>query len=95
MGVPVFFRYQLNAAPAQDYTFGVGVSADYKMFHLAAGLEGDSDNALDNVVIDVSVTPIDNAEALRAPVPGPGEDLACYGSPLLSTTRASLASTWA
>ncbi len=59
VGVPAFFRYQLNAAPAQDYTFGVGVSGDYKMFHVAAGLEGDSDKIPDNVAIDVSVKPMD------------------------------------
>jgi hypothetical protein len=61
LGVPVFFRYQLNAAAgAQDYTFGAGVSGDYKMFHLAAGLEGDSAKIPDNVVFDVSVAPLDN-----------------------------------
>jgi hypothetical protein len=60
VGVPVFFRYEMNAvAPKQDYTFGAGVSADYSMFHVAAGLEGDSDNALDNVVVDLSVKPLD------------------------------------
>ncbi len=59
VGVPAFFRYQLNAAPAQDYTFGVGVSGDYKMFHLAAGLEGDSDKIPDNVAFDVSVAPME------------------------------------
>jgi hypothetical protein len=60
VGVPVFFRYELNApATDQDFTYGAGVSGDYSMFHLAAGLEGDSENALDNVVVDLAVKPLD------------------------------------
>jgi hypothetical protein len=60
VGVPAFFRYQLNAPTGvQDYTFGVGVSGDYKIFHLAAGLEGDSDKIPDNVVFDASAKLMD------------------------------------
>jgi len=60
LGVPVFFRYGLNApVGTQDYTFGAGVSVDYSMFHVAFGYEGDSDNAADNMVVDLAVKPLD------------------------------------
>jgi len=63
IGVPVFFRYSLaDLAPVENFSYGVGVSADYTMFHVAAGVEGDENDALDNVVIDVSVKPIDKLQ---------------------------------
>jgi len=66
VGVPAYFRYRLGDAGAiyflEDFVFGAGVSADYKMFHVAAGLEGDSNNVPDNVAIDVSVAPIEPAK---------------------------------
>jgi hypothetical protein len=63
LGVPVFFRYKLGTASdgslPEDFTYGVGLGADYSMFHVAAGVEGDSVDALDNVVVDVSVAPME------------------------------------
>jgi hypothetical protein len=59
LGVPVFFRYEMADTAVEEYTYGVGASADYKMFHLGAGVEGDSVDALDNVVVDVSVAPLE------------------------------------
>ena len=64
LGVPVFFRYELADPPADGfaYTYGVGASVDYTMFHVAAGVEGDDVDALDNVVIDVGVKPVENLQ---------------------------------
>jgi len=60
LGVPVFFRYSLfDMAPFENFTYGVGASVDYTMFHVAAGLEGDEVDTLDNVVIDVGVKPLE------------------------------------
>jgi len=64
VGVPVFFRYELADPPSDGYqfTYGVGASVDYTMFHVAAGVEGDDVDALDNVVIDVGVKPLENLQ---------------------------------
>lgn len=55
IAVPAFFRYGLGD---QAFTYGGGVGVDYSMFHVAAGLEGDDVDALDNIVFDVSVAPM-------------------------------------
>jgi len=66
VGVPAFFRYKLGAASdgvlAEDWTAGLGLSGDYKMFHLGAGMEADSVDFPDNVVIDVGVKPVDKLQ---------------------------------
>jgi hypothetical protein len=66
LGVPAFFRYKLGAASdgvlAEDWTAGVGLSGDYKMFHVGAGMEADSVDFPDNVVIDVGVKPVDKLQ---------------------------------
>jgi len=60
LGVPVMFRYELNAPAAdQAYTFGAGVSVDYSIFHVAFGYEGDSAHPADNMVADLAVKPLD------------------------------------
>jgi len=64
LAVPAFFRYNLCA---EAFTYGMGVGVDFSMFHVAAGLEGDNSDILDNVVIDVSVAPM---EGLKAAVSG-------------------------
>jgi len=86
VGVPVFFRYDLNDAAAQSYTWGVRVGGDYKMIHLAAGLEGDSDNALDNVVVDLSVAPVENLKVYGHLYMDLGEDYAYTGSNAVTTS---------
>jgi len=60
LAVPAFFRYGLGD---EAFTYGGGVGVDYKVFHLAAGLEGDDADALDNVVVDVSVAPMEGLKA--------------------------------
>lgn len=60
LAVPVFFRY---GVADEAYTYGGGIGVDYKIAHLAAGLEGDDADALDNVVVDVSVAPVEGLKA--------------------------------
>jgi len=66
VGVPAFFRYKLGNASdgvlPEDWTAGLGLSGDYKMFHVAAGMEADSESFPDNVVIDVGVKPVDKLQ---------------------------------
>ncbi len=88
VGVPAFFRYKLGAASdinlPQDYTFGVGVSGDYKMFHLAAGLEGDSNKIPDNVAFDVSVKPMDPVKIYGHAYLDVGKDSSATGTSALA-----------
>jgi len=61
LAVPAFFRYNLLA---ETFTYGAGVAVDYTMFHVAAGLEGDDVDALDNIVIEASVAPMEGFKAM-------------------------------
>lgn len=60
LAVPAFFRYNLGSSA---FTWGAGVGVDYSMFHVAAGIEGDDVDALDNMVFDVSVAPMEGLKA--------------------------------
>jgi hypothetical protein len=60
LGIPVFFGMNMGA---DTMTYGLGVSGDIDMIHFAVGVEGDDADALDNVVVDVSATPIDGLTA--------------------------------
>jgi hypothetical protein len=61
LAVPAFFRYNLLA---ETFTYGAGVAVDYTMFHVAAGLEGDDVDALDNLVFEGSVAPMEGLTAM-------------------------------
>jgi len=61
IAVPVGFKYKLDP---MFWSYSVGVAADYKMFHLAAGFEGDDTDALDNVVVDASIAPMEGLKAM-------------------------------
>lgn len=52
----VFFRYDLGASA---YTYGLNLGVGAGMFHVAAGLEGDDVDAVDNIVAEVKVTPLE------------------------------------
>jgi len=58
--VPAFFRYNLDSSA---FTWGAGVGVDYSIVHFAAGIEGDDVDALDNMVFDVSVAPMEGFKA--------------------------------
>jgi len=60
LGIPVFFGMNMGA---DTMTYGLGVSGDIDMIHFGVGVEGDDVDALDNVVVDVSATPIDGLTA--------------------------------
>lgn len=77
-----YFRYELADTAAQDYVFGVSAAMDYSMFHVAAGMEGDSDNALDNVVVDLGVAPVENLSIYGHLFLDLGEDYAVGASTL-------------
>lgn len=51
-----FFRYDVGN---EIYTYGFNAGADVSMFHVGAGLEGDDVDALDNIVAEVKVMPLD------------------------------------
>jgi hypothetical protein len=57
--VGAFFRYGLGDSA---YTYGLNVGAGFGMFHVAAGLEGDDVDALDNIIAEVTVAPADPAK---------------------------------
>jgi hypothetical protein len=57
--VGAFFRYGLGDSA---FTYGVNLGAGFGMFHVAAGLEGDDVDALDNIVAEVTVAPADPAK---------------------------------
>jgi hypothetical protein len=62
LGVPAFFRYDLNN---KDYTFGGGVSGDYKIAHLAFGLEGANvSSVVNHMVVEASVSPMEGLKAM-------------------------------
>jgi len=57
--VGAFFRYGLADS---TFTYGANVGAGFGMFHVAAGLEGDDADALDNIVAEVTVAPMEAAK---------------------------------
>jgi len=54
-----FFRFGLADS---SWTYGVNLGADFGMVHAAAGLEGDSVDALDNIVVELALAPVDPAK---------------------------------
>jgi hypothetical protein len=56
-----FFRLGLADDPI-TYTYGLNVGADFGMFHVAAGFEGDDVDVWDNAVAEVAVSPVDAAK---------------------------------
>ena len=60
LGIPVWFGMNMGA---DTMTYGLGVTGDIDMISFGVGVEGDDADALDNVVIDVKATPIDNLTA--------------------------------
>jgi len=59
INVAPFFRYGLADS---KFTWGASVGADYKVFHVAAALNGDTDNAIDHWSGEVSVAPVKGAK---------------------------------
>jgi len=57
--VGAFFRYGLGDSA---YTWGANVGAGFGMIHVAAGLEGDNVDALDNIVAEATLAPADAAK---------------------------------
>lgn len=57
--VPAFFRYGLGS---KDLSWMGGLAADYKMFHVGAGIQGDNEDAIHHIVADLSVVPIEAAK---------------------------------
>jgi len=57
--VGAFFRYGLAS---EAFTYGLNVGADFSMFHVGAGLEGDDVDALDNIVVEATLAPVDPAK---------------------------------
>lgn len=58
--IPAHFVYDLGAS-AMYYGVGVGYSMD--MLSVAAGVDGKTGAAIDNVEVDVTVTPVDGLDA--------------------------------
>jgi hypothetical protein len=58
--VAPYFRYGLADS---SYTYGLSLGADYSIVHFAAGLQGDNVKALNNIVADLYVKPIDGLKA--------------------------------
>jgi hypothetical protein len=61
--VAPYFRMSLDSAAAIAYTYGLSLGADYTMVHFAAGVQGDAKTALNNVVADLYLKPIDGLKA--------------------------------
>lgn len=54
----LFFRYNLGSSAL---TYGLNLGADFSMFHIGAGLEGDDVDFVDNIVAEISVSPVEAA----------------------------------
>jgi hypothetical protein len=73
-----YFRYclgpnSLQAGAAGDWIYGANVGVGYGMFGVAAGLTGNIAYAVDNVVAEVTLAPIDPAKIAVAFFMGNGE----------------------
>ena len=61
LAVPAFFRYDLLS---KAYTFGAGVGVDYKIAHVAFGLEGSDVKIPNHMVVEASVVPMAGFKAM-------------------------------
>jgi hypothetical protein len=69
IGVYPYFRLGFDkvvpigfTAKETPFTWGVGLGTGYKIFHLAAGVQGDNVAALDHMIFEASVVPIEAAK---------------------------------
>lgn len=60
LAVPAFFSYNLGAS---TFTWGLGAGVGISMITFNLGIEGNTANALDDIVIEVLVDPIANLQA--------------------------------
>jgi hypothetical protein len=60
LAVPAFFSYNLGASA---FTWGIGAGVGISMLTFNFGIEGDTANALDNIVIEAIVAPVAGLQA--------------------------------